>query len=277
MHAQGDVEAVASQSPKDLARLIDQISGSLDLKDEYDRCASALQKATEQSVAQHSRRKGVNSEVKQYQTMKSEAERWQSLQAQRADAVIHHLVWKLFHVEEGIRASEEKIDERNEELKALREENEKFEEAVRGKKKEVNKAQKEVTKEEKALKAKEKELEEAVSPRARSSTGSPESDRPSPQRPELDGIDTKRQHALKKLKTAEDQASKQRVDLNTHDAKLEQLKRDLETTNKTAEKHRQAQKKAAREKGISLSSEDLAEYNKLCVECALVLYPHTVV
>ncbi|BGP07989.1 Structural maintenance of chromosomes protein 1 [Rhodotorula toruloides] len=240
---QGDVEAVASQSPKDLARLIDQISGSLDLKDDYDRCASALQKATEQSVAQHSRRKGVNSEVKQYQTMKSEAERWQSLQAQRADAVIHHLVWKLFHVEEGIRASEERIDERNEELKALREENEKFEEEVRGKKKEVNKAQKEVTKQEKALKAKEKELEEA--------------------RPELDGIDTKRQHALKKLKQAEDQASKQQADLDTHDAKLDQLKRDLETTNKAAEKHRKLQEKAAREKGISLSSEDLAEYNKL--------------
>lgn len=257
---------MASQSPKDLARLIDQISGSLDLKDDYDRCASALQKATEQSVAQHSRRKGVNSEVKQYQTMKSEAERWQSLQAQRADAVIHHLVWKLFHVEEGIRASEERIDERNEELKALREENEKFEEEVRGKKKEVNKAQKEVTKQEKALKAKEKELEEAVSllPSFLSLPGSSLT-LPLAQRPELDGIDTKRQHALKKLKQAEDQASKQQADLDTHDAKLDQLKRDLETTNKAAGKHRKVQEKAAREKGISLSSEDLAEYNKLCV------------
>lgn len=256
---------MASQSPKDLARLIDQISGSLDLKDDYDRCASALQKATEQSVAQHSRRKGVNSEVKQYQTMKSEAERWQSLQAQRADAVIHHLVWKLFHVEEGIRASEERIDERNEELKVLREENEKFEEEVRGKKKEVNKAQKEVTKQEKALKAKEKELEEAVSLRPFSPLSSPGLTRIRSQRPELDGIDTKRQHALKKLKQAEDQASKQQADLDTHDAKLDQLKRDLETTDRAAEKHRKVQEKAAREKGISLSSEDLAEYNKLCV------------
>src|SRR6202021_3678874 len=34
---QGDVEAVASQSPRDLSRLIDQISGSLELAGEYER------------------------------------------------------------------------------------------------------------------------------------------------------------------------------------------------------------------------------------------------
>lgn len=161
---QGDVEAVASQSPKDLAKLIDQISGSLDLKDEYDKASAALQKATEASLQQHSRRKGVNSEVKQYQVMKNEAERWQSLQNDKTDAIVHHLVWKLFHIEEGIKASEEKIEERNEELKQLRDENEKFEEEVRAKKKEVNKATKEVGKQERLVKAKEKELEEAVRP-----------------------------------------------------------------------------------------------------------------
>jgi structural maintenance of chromosome 1 len=34
---QGDVEAIASQSPKDLTRLIEQISGSLEYKAEYER------------------------------------------------------------------------------------------------------------------------------------------------------------------------------------------------------------------------------------------------
>ncbi|GAA5897594.1 hypothetical protein JCM6882_003527 [Rhodosporidiobolus microsporus] len=240
---QGDVEAVASQSPKDLAKLIDQISGSLDLKEEYDRCAAALAKATDASLAQHSRRKGVNSEVKQYQLMKTEAERWQSLQQDKADAVVHHLVWKLFHLEEGIKANEDRIEERNEELKKLREENEKFEEEVRGKKKEVNRAQKDVTKQEKAVKTKEKELEEA--------------------RPDLVTIDTKRQHALKRLKGAETQATAQQADLDVHQKKLDQLDKDLDTTNKAAQRHRDQQEKAAREQGISLSPEDLAEYNRL--------------
>lgn len=160
---QGDVEAVAAQSSKDLSRLVDQISGSLDLKEEYDRCAAALNKATEQSVAQHSRRKGVNTEVKQYQLMKTEAERWQSLQSQRADAVVHHAVWKLFHLEEGIKASEERIEEVNVQLDELRKENEEQEEIARKARKEVNKAQKEVRQQEKLVKEKEKELENAVS------------------------------------------------------------------------------------------------------------------
>ncbi|GAA6012005.1 hypothetical protein JCM10207_003457 [Rhodosporidiobolus poonsookiae] len=245
---QGDVEAVASQSPKDLSKLIDQISGSLDLKEEYDRCAAALQKATDASVAQHSRRKGVNSEVKQYQLMKTEAERWQSLQASRADAVVHHVVWRLFHVEEGIRANEEKIEERNEELGRLREENGKTEEEVRRVKKEVNRAQKEVGKQERAVKAKEKELDEA--------------------RPELVTIDTKRAHALKRLHAAEAQATKQEADLAVHQGKLDQLNKDLDTTNRAAERHRQQQEKQAKEMGISLGAEDLKEYNRLKSQAA---------
>ncbi|GAA5966085.1 hypothetical protein JCM21900_006440 [Sporobolomyces salmonicolor] len=240
---QGDVEAVASQSPKDLAKLIDQISGSLDLKEEYDRCAAALAKATDASVAQHSRRKGVNSEVKQYRLMSTEAARWRSLQQEKDSAIVHHVVWKLFHLEQGIRRNEESIEEKNEELKRLRSENEDVEEKVREKRKEAQRAQKDVGKQERAVKAKEKELEEA--------------------RPELVTIDTKLGHAAKRLRSAEDQASKQSIDLKESEKKLESLDKDLETVNKAAERHREAQERQKKEKGISLSREDLAEYNRL--------------
>lgn len=217
-------------------------------------------------MAQHSRRKGVNSEVKQYQLMKTEAERWQSLQAQKADAVVHHVVWRLFHVEQGIKEAESRIDERNEQLKALWEENDKFEDEVRGKKKEVNKAQKDVTKQEREVKSKEKELEDAVRTFA--------SRRVFPltshallrlQRPAIDSIQAKRQHALKRLKGAEASAATQSADLDTLQKKLDDLNKDLETTNRAAQRHRDTQDKAAREKGISLSPQDVAEYNRLCV------------
>jgi structural maintenance of chromosome 1 len=38
---QGDVEAVASQSPRELLRLIEQISGSLELSGEYEKLRRA--------------------------------------------------------------------------------------------------------------------------------------------------------------------------------------------------------------------------------------------
>jgi structural maintenance of chromosome 1 len=47
---QGDVEAVASQSPQALSRLIDQISGSLELKAEYEKCKEDMEKATERAT-----------------------------------------------------------------------------------------------------------------------------------------------------------------------------------------------------------------------------------
>ncbi|CEQ42431.1 SPOSA6832_04230 [Sporobolomyces salmonicolor] len=216
---------------------------SLDLKEEYDRCADALAKATDASVAQHSRRKGVNSEVKQYRLMSTEAARWRSLQQEKDSAIVHHVVWKLFHLEQGIRRNEESIEEKNEELKRLRSENEDVEEKVREKRKEAQRAQKDVGKQERAVKAKEKELEEA--------------------RPELVTIDTKLAHAAKRLRSAEDQASKQSIDLKESEKKLESLDKDLETVNKAAERHREAQERQKKEKGISLSREDLAEYNRL--------------
>ena len=73
---QGDVEAIASQSPRDLTRLIEQISGSLDYKAEYEKLKAEAEEAAEQQTVQLNRRRGINSEVKQYQEQKREAENY---------------------------------------------------------------------------------------------------------------------------------------------------------------------------------------------------------
>jgi structural maintenance of chromosome 1 len=61
---QGDVEAIASQSPKDLTRLIEQISGSLESKAEYEKLKADSEAAAEQQTFQLNRRRGINSEIK---------------------------------------------------------------------------------------------------------------------------------------------------------------------------------------------------------------------
>ncbi|GAA5943343.1 cohesin subunit SMC1 [Sporobolomyces koalae] len=240
---QGDVEQVASQSPKDLAKLIDQISGSLDLKEEYDRCAAALQKATETSVAQHSRRKGVNNEVKQFKLMSTEAKKYRSLQRDLENATSHQIVWKLWHLEQGMTTNEQTIEERNAALDALRKNSGQAEEKRKDRLKEVQKKQKEVGKRERTMKAKEKELEEA--------------------RPEISRIDGAIEHATKKLKRASDQASKASVDVAEYDKKIEALEKDKALAEKAKERHRREQEKLKQEKGISLGAKELEEYNRL--------------
>ena len=76
---QGDVEAVASQSPRELARLVDQISGSLELAPDYEKAKEALERATENATFNFTKRRGIAGEIKQYKDQKSEAERFENM------------------------------------------------------------------------------------------------------------------------------------------------------------------------------------------------------
>ncbi len=80
---QGDVEAVASQSPKELSRLIDQISGSLELAPDYEKARDGLERATENATFNFTKRRGMMGEIKQYKEQKGEAERFEQLCQER--------------------------------------------------------------------------------------------------------------------------------------------------------------------------------------------------
>ena len=92
---QGDVEAIAAQSPQDLTRLIEQISGSLEYKAEYEKLQSEADQAAENSTFQLQRRRGINSEIRQYQEQKKEAENFQNKTDERDAAIVTHILWKL--------------------------------------------------------------------------------------------------------------------------------------------------------------------------------------
>ena len=76
---------MASQSPKDLSRLIDQISGSLELAGEYEKAKEVQDRATENATFNFTKRRGIAGEIKQYKEQKGEAERFQELCEQRVN------------------------------------------------------------------------------------------------------------------------------------------------------------------------------------------------
>src|SRR5258706_15286613 len=63
---QGDGEAIASQSPKDLTRLIERISGSLELARESDEAQKAQAKSTGSSTLNLTVRRGLMAEINQF-------------------------------------------------------------------------------------------------------------------------------------------------------------------------------------------------------------------
>lgn len=62
---QGDVEAVASQSPRELSRLIiEQVNGSLELASEYEKAKEVRERATENVTFNFTKRRGIAKQIK---------------------------------------------------------------------------------------------------------------------------------------------------------------------------------------------------------------------
>ena len=156
---QGDVEAIASQSPRDLTRLIEQISGSLEYKADYERLREAQDEALENQNFTLHRRRGINSEIKQYTDQKNEADNYNRKADERDQAVVTHILWKLYHFERIIEESGAQIQRHQEELKEQRRGIEKYDRALEEAKREQAKVGRDVFKIEKAVKQKRKDIE----------------------------------------------------------------------------------------------------------------------
>ena len=96
---QGDIETIASQAPKDLTKLIEQISGSNEFKTEYDRLKAQYDAATEELANAYSKKRGLNAEVRQYQEQKDEAERFNVLQGELSKLTAEHYLWKMYAID----------------------------------------------------------------------------------------------------------------------------------------------------------------------------------
>jgi structural maintenance of chromosome 1 len=111
---QGDVETVASQKPKDLTKLIEQVSGSIDLKADYDRLNEEQERAMENSTLYFQKKRGMQSDVKAYKDQKAEADQFESMQAEKDELNLRHLQWKLHHLENDIGKIKENITNKTE-------------------------------------------------------------------------------------------------------------------------------------------------------------------
>lgn len=160
---QGDVEAIAIQKPQDLTRLIEQVSGSLEHKADYDKLKAELDEAAEQQAFQLNRRRGINSEIRQYQEQKREADNFQKKASERDEAIVTHVLWKLYHLQRQIEESSVEIQKHQDDLKEFRRGIEKYERNLDAAKKDHAQAARGVGKAEKAIKAKEKEIEDKTS------------------------------------------------------------------------------------------------------------------
>ncbi|KAK4508242.1 hypothetical protein PRZ48_001980 [Zasmidium cellare] len=157
---QGDVEAIASQSPKDLTRLIEQISGSLEYKADYERLKLEKERAEDDQRYKLDQRRGINGEIKQYREQKEELDKYEQTRDEKDQAVVTQILWKLFHFQRTIEDSTAEIQRHQAELKEFRRNVQKFTDRLEAAKAEQAKVGREVNKCEREIKRKEKEVEQ---------------------------------------------------------------------------------------------------------------------
>ena len=240
---QGDVEAIASQSPRDLTRLIEQISGSLEYKAEYERLKEVQDETLDQQNFTLNRRRGINSELKQYQEQRREAEDYAKKADERDQAIVTHILWKLYHFQRVIEESEAEIQKHQEELKEQRRGIEKYDRALEEAKKDQAKSGRDVSRTEKNIKEKEKAIE------AKENGLVPISEK----------IDITNKN-IKRCKTRQTDIAKER---DSHATSVKQSSKDLKVVEKAQAQWENDFRKLAEQEGREMSEADIQEYNRL--------------
>lgn len=94
---QGDIESVAAQSPKDLVKLIETISGSIEYAEDYARLKEELEQAKEVATQVFSRKRNLNSESKQYKEQMREREIFESKLSEKYELITSLHLYRIFH------------------------------------------------------------------------------------------------------------------------------------------------------------------------------------
>lgn len=240
---QGDVEAIANQAPKDLTRLIEQISGSLEYKADYDRSKIEAEKAEDDLQYRLQQRRVVNSEVKQYQDQKKEADAYARKADERDQAVVTHVLWKLFRFQRIIEESGAEIRKHQEELKEYRRNVEQYEQKLEAAKRDQAKVGRDIAKVERNIKRKEKDVEEREN--------------------SLVPIDEKISISTRNLKKYQSRIAEITKERDSQQRNVDQLRKNLDTVQKAQRIWEEEWQQLTQREGRQLSEADLQEYNRL--------------
>ncbi|KAI9695154.1 MAG: Structural maintenance of chromosomes protein 1 [Bogoriella megaspora] len=245
---QGDVEAIASQSPKDLTRLIEQISGSLEYKADYDRLKIEADKAAEEQNFMLNQRRGVNSEIKQYQEQKREADNYQKKVEEHDEAIVTHVLYKLFNFQRVMEESGAEIQRHQEELKEFRRSVEKYETNLAEAQRNQAKASKDVNQLQRNIRQKEKDADDKTNELL-------------PVDEKIAVLKDKQKKSLTKIATFEKEKDEP---MNN----IKKLQKDLDGVQKAQQRYEQERAKLLRQEGYQLSPADLSEYENLTKQVA---------
>ncbi|KAH0934614.1 hypothetical protein HID58_011731 [Brassica napus] len=148
---QGDVESVAWKNSKELSGLVEQISGSDELKKEYEELEEKKASAEEKAALIYQKKKTIGAEKKLKKAHKEEAEKHLKLQDELKALKREHFLWRLYNIENDIDKANEDVDAQKNNRKDVMAKLEKFEHEAGKRKIEQAKYLKEIAQREKKI------------------------------------------------------------------------------------------------------------------------------
>nr|XP_039266859.1 structural maintenance of chromosomes protein 1A-like isoform X1 [Styela clava] len=155
---QGQVESIAMKNPKERTQLFEEISGSSEFKEEYERAKAEMVASEQETQYSYHRKKGIAAERKEAKQEKEEAEKYEKLRDDYAQQRLQVMLFKFFYNDREMEKMHETLQHKNKDLKHLMRKAERTEEEVKTRKQEQGKMMREAASVEKKIQEKETEL-----------------------------------------------------------------------------------------------------------------------
>ncbi|KAI9308835.1 hypothetical protein BJ944DRAFT_155459 [Cunninghamella echinulata] len=240
---QGDVESVASQSPSELTKLIEQISGSWDLKVEYEEFKSQYEHAVDNNSHALNKKRGITVEVKQYKQQIEEAERFTNLTRERQEMMARYLLWKLYHVERKISDLEVESGDKRIAANDATGDQETLEDKFKSTRKDQALIHRERTRKELQIKKVKREIAE--------------------QRPNSIAVQEKLEHLEKKIDQIKQNGIRAERDLEQQKTEVAELENSLELLNGEEARYNEEITATSISSGFTLTPDQIAQYEQL--------------
>lgn len=244
---QGDVETVASKSPMELTKLLEQISGSDSLAEEYEDLRRRRDQAEESTILSMQRRKMYVTQCKEVKGQKDEAEFFLQKQAELADVKTEHILWQLWGIQQDVLQHKAAVDELSAEMAACEQSEADVEEELQQGKAELAGVNKALAAAEKVYGKADKLLEA--------------------EKPRLGEVRAKMKGLAKRAADLERSEGKVQKDLEQQSETVAGLQTDIKRWTET-EARLKAGIDAAADSSVRLGAEERAEYSKLREEVA---------
>ena len=113
---QGDIESVASKTPKELTKFFEHICGSDLLKAEYDDLLQQKAEAEEKTMVSMQKKKMLNDQRKEVKDQRDEAKEYEMKREELQEMKTEQVLWKVFVLKLSMEEHQDSIDRNRVEL-----------------------------------------------------------------------------------------------------------------------------------------------------------------